>query len=398
MTTPAAPAQQAQGQAAKSGKGAQQAPAAPYPFPVGTYDIESQDGGTVSVTQTTSPQQIPNYYNITPQGWISGVWFDFSMAVSGNATNNVSFHGDNPWSVINKVTLKDLGQQPVIGPIGGYDWFILNKFGGYQGAGVSDPRADVTYGVTTGTGANAGSFTFSLFLPFEFVHRDALGTADNTSKPGWSVELWVDSQSNTYNQVPSTQGTLTVRAYPQGYTKPLASSPTGRSYAQTPPRPGTRQYWASEGGEAFNGQFTYDLINGVSFPIRNIIYKAVDSTAGTRAAGDADWPDPATLLYGNVQLLSARSKLRWKSGMGRRFGLTNTAPDAANGLEQGIYVYDRTVDFSLTAGDELRYRYLDTKQGTLLRLSGQTSASMLLYVLTNWIKPASGGYYSLIAG
>lgn len=391
-----------QGQApAQQGKpGQQQAPkVAAYPFPVGVYDIEAQDGGTVSVTQTAAPQQVPNYYNITPQGWIAGVWFDFSMAVAGNVTNSVSYHNDNPWSVINKMTLKDLGQQPVIGPIGGYDWMCLNKFGGYQGAGVADPRADLTYTATTGTGATAGTFTFSLFLPFEFVHRDTLGTADNTSKPGWSVELWIDSQANTYNQVPSTMGTLTIKAFPQGYTKPIGASPAGRPFAQSPPRPGTRQYWASEGGQgAFNGAFTYDLVNGISFPIRNVIYKGVDNGNSTRATGDTDWPDPVTLLYGNVQLLSSRSKNRWISTMGRQFGLTSTAADSANGRENGVFVYPRTVDFLPTAGDELRYKYLDTKQGTLLRLQGSTAAAMLLYALTNWIKPANGDYYSLLAG
>lgn len=390
---PSAPPKQGQ-------QGGQQAPQmASYPFPVGVYDIEAQDGGTVSILQTTAPQQVPNYYQITPQGWIAGVWFDFTMAVAGNVTNSVTFTKDNPWSVINKVTLKDLGQQPVIGPIGGYDWFVLNKFGGYQAAGSNDPRADVTYSVTTGTGGTAGSFQFSLFMPFEFVHRDALGTADNTSKPGWSVELWIDSQANTYGQVPSTFGTLTIRAFTEGYTKPLGSSPSGRPFAQTPPRPGTRQYWAIEGGQgAFNGAFTYDLVNGISFPVRNIVYKAVDNANGTRATGDADWPNPVTLLYGNVQLLSSRSQVRWKSTMGRQFGLINPGADAALTVENGVYVYPRTIDFTTQAGDELRYKYLNTKQGTLVRLQGSTAAAMLLYVLTNWIKPASGDYYSLLAG
>jgi len=387
---PSAPTQQGQ----------QQAPqVAAYPFPVGVYDIEAQDGGTVSVTQTAAPQQVPNYYNITPQGWIAGVWFDFSMAVLGNVTNSVSFSKDNPWSVINKVTLKDLGQQPVIGPIGGYDWFVLNKFGGYQAAGSNDPRADITYTAVTGTGGNAGSFTFSLFMPFEFVHRDGLGTGDNTAKPGWSVELWIDSQANTYNQVPSVMGVLTIKAFTEGYTKPLGASPTGRPFAQTPPRPGTRQYWALEGGQgAFNGAFTYDLVNGISFPIRNLVYKAIDNANGTRATGDADWPDPVTLLYGNVQLLSSRSKLRWKSTMGRQFALTTVTADTALGPENGIYAYPRTVDFTTQAGDELRMKYLDTKQGTLLRLQGTTAGAMLLYALTNWIKPANKDYYSLLAG
>src|SRR6185437_11861121 len=76
----------------------------PFPFPVGVYDTESQDGGTFSLAQTTAAQQF-GIYNISPTGWIRGLWFDFSMAVTGQSTNSVSYHNDNPWSVINKVTL-----------------------------------------------------------------------------------------------------------------------------------------------------------------------------------------------------------------------------------------------------------------------------------------------------
>ena len=83
MTMPAPPAQgtnPAQGtKPAQSGHGAA-APAPPpaYPFPVGFYDNEAQDGGTMTLVQTAAPQQFP-IYNITPTGWIRGCWFDFSM-------------------------------------------------------------------------------------------------------------------------------------------------------------------------------------------------------------------------------------------------------------------------------------------------------------------------------
>jgi hypothetical protein len=387
MTTPANAPAQAQA------KGAQAAPRS-YPFPVGVYDVEAQDGGTMSLVQTTSPQQFP-IYNITPDGWLRGVWFDFSMAVSGNATNSVSYSKDNPWSVINKVTLRDLGQQAVIGPIGGYDWLSLNKWGGYQNIG--DPRADLTYTATTGTGSTAGSFTFSLYLPFEFVPRDSLGVVDNTSKPGWTVELWMDSQANTYNQVPSVQGTLTVLAFPVGYTKPVGAAPTGRPFSQTPPKAGTLQYWVSEGGQgAFNGAFTYDLVNGIAFPLRNWIYKGIDNANSTRATGDTDWPSPATIQFGNV-IMKSITKTRWISEMGRSFGLTSTTADTAQGRENGVFPVWRTEDFSLRPGDELRYKYLNTQQGTLVRLSGTTSAAMLLYVLVNYIKPVDKSYYGLIS-
>src|ERR1022692_3428035 len=119
MTTPTAavaarPAgQQAAGQAAPAPR--------PYPYPVGMYDNEAQDGGTMTLLQTTAPQQLP-IYNITPTGWVRGVWFDFTMKVTANVANVVSYSGDNPFSGVQKVTLRDLGQQAIIGPIGGYDW------------------------------------------------------------------------------------------------------------------------------------------------------------------------------------------------------------------------------------------------------------------------------------
>lgn len=376
----------------------QQAPPA-YPFPVGVYDSEAQDGGTFSLAQTTAAQQFP-IYNISPTGWIRGVWCDFTMAVTGNVTNNVSYHNDNPWSVVNKITLRDLGQQAVIGPIGGYDWLTLNKFGAYYNIG--DPRADVTYTATTGTTGTAGSFTFSLYMPFEIVGRDSLGVAQNKSKPGWTMELWMDSQANTYNQVPSTEGTLTVAFYPVSYTDPIASAPNGRAFSETPPLSGTLQYWRSENEVQPASSSEYDLVNGVGFPIRNIIYKCIDTSAGTRAAGDTDFPSPFQLQYGNVVLFS-KSKTRWQSEQGRDFGFggaayaTNSA-DAPLQRENGVYPVWFTKDFSLEPGAELRYRYLDTETNTLVRGSGTFGAACTLYVLTNWISPTTKNYYSLIAG
>lgn len=390
MTTPA-PAAAKPGQPATPGA----APPPPaYPFPVGVYGTESQDGGTFTLLQTADPQQYP-IYNVSPTGWIRGVWADFTMTVTANVTNSVSYHGDNPFSGINKVTLRDLGQQAVIGPIGGYDWLTMDKHGAYQFIG--DPRADLTYTALSGTGSTAGSFTFSLYLPFEFVARDSLGTAENQSKPGWTIELWLDSQANTYNQVPSVMGTMTVAFYPDSYTKPIATAPNGRQFSQTPPLPGTLQYWRSENESQPAGGSEYDLVNGIGFPIRTIIYKCVDTAAGTRAAGDTDFPSPATLQYGNI-ILRAVSRTRWQSEIGRVFGLSNPTPDSALGRENGVYPVWFTRDFSLNAGDELRYRYLDTQTNTLVRLSGSFGAACVLYVLTNWVVPSTRSYYSLIQG
>ena len=373
---------------------APQAPPRPFPFPVGVYDAESQDGGQMSLVQTAAAQQFP-IYNVSPTGWVRGIWCDVAMIVSGNVTNNVSYSKDNPFSAIQKITLRDLGQQAIIGPLAGYDWMVLNKLGGYQSVG--DPRADITFTATTGTGSSGGSFTFSLYLPFEFVQRDGLGVAENQSKPGWTVEVFMDSQANTYNQVPSVFGTMSLTWYPVSYTKPIAAAPSGRPFMQAPPKAGTLQFWRSENQAMPASASQYDLVNGVGFPIRNIIYKTVDTSAGTRAAGDADFPNPATLQYGNV-IQFAKTRLRWESEMGRVFGWFNTTPDTALARENAVYAWWRTQDFALEAGNELRYRYLDTATNTLVRLSGTFAATSTLFALTNWIAPVNKDYYSLIGG
>lgn len=393
MTTPAGPPNAQQVKSAGAGSTAAPPAPKPYPYPVGMYDNEAQDGGQFTLTQTAAPQQFP-IYNITPTGWIRGVWFDFSMVVTANVTNVVTYAKDNPWSGVNKVTLRDLGQQAVIGPIGGYDWLTMNKFGAYQN--VADPRADLTYNAVAGPGATAGSHNYSLYLPFEFVARDASGVAENKSKPGWTVELWLDSQANTYNQVPSVFGVMNVVAFPVSYSTPVSATPAGRMFAPTPPQPGTLQYWRSENGALPAASTNYDLVNGIGFPIRNLIYKYLDTASGTRYGGDVGFGSPVTLQYGQIIMFS-KTKARWISEMGRPFSLIN-GPDTSQGREYGVYVWWRTQDFDMQPGAELRQRYLDTATNTLVRLTMTNSAAGSLNVLTNWIAPVSSNYYDIVAG
>jgi hypothetical protein len=373
----------------------QQAAAMPaaYPFPVGVYESGIADYDQTKA-QTTAAQQMP-IHNISPTGWLAGLWYAIDMSVTGNVTNSVSYSKDNPWSVINKFVFYDLGGREVIGPIGGYDWMCISKFGAYQAAG--DPRNDLSYTATTGTGGTAGTFSLMFFVPLEAVHRDALGTVQNESKPGWKVEIWIDSQANTYNQVPSTLGNVRVRGYVDSYTEPEASAPSGRPFAQTPPLPGTLQYWRSENASLPAGATNYDLVNGIGFPIRNLFYKSIRTATGLRSDGDSDWPDPATLTYGNVTLFQ-RSKNLWIDKMGRDFQFISTSTDVALGREAGVFPVWMTRDFGIDPGNELRYKYLQTMVNTVLRLSGSWANANTLFALTNWIKPSNSDYFSLLPG
>lgn len=371
----------------------------PYPFPVGVYESTTQDydntialGATIAVW--TAGIQAP-LWNISPTGWLRSLWLDFTLTIAGNSATP-TMAADGPFSVVQKCTLYDLGGE-VIMQLTGYEWSILNKFGGYYEIG--DARQDITFSVTSGSGGAAGSFHFILALPFEAVARDALGTVQNESKPGWKVEIYFDSAANTFGTLPTGTGTasMRVRGYPESYTEPLTAAPNGRPFAQSPPLPGSLQYWKSENGSLPSGNAKWDLSNGVGFPIRNILYYARAASDSTRATADANWPDPSTLLLGNINLFT-KSKNLWLSRLGKDFGLTSTTADTAMGRENGVFPVYFTRDFGLRAGAEVRFKYLDTQVNTLLRFQGSFGAAVTFFALTNWIATPSKNRYALIAG
>jgi hypothetical protein len=323
------------------------------------------------------------------------------MTTAGNAAT-VVFRADptaGGFSGVQKVVLYDLGGEVVLS-LSGYEWLVMNKFGGYFEVG--DPRADLTFSQTAGAGATGGSFHFMFYLPFEAVARDGLGVVQNESKPGWKVEIWADSSGETYTTVPTTLGSLRLKAFPDSYTEPAAAAPNGRPFAQTPPLPGSLQYWKSENNGLPAGNAKYDLTNGVGFPIRNIVYYARATSDSLRATADTNWADPATLLLGNINYFT-RSKDLWISKMSKAFGLailgaTSPAADTAQGRENGVFPVWFTQDMSSHPGDELRFKYLDTQVNSLIRLQGSFGVAVTLFALVNWMATPSKNRYALISG
>jgi hypothetical protein len=384
LTTPAAPPVSKQG-----GKNA--APAVrPYPFPVGVYESTVQDYDN-TVTLGATPTLAP-LWNMSPTGWARGMFINFLFtSTTGTVT---AATGDMPFAGLQKITIYDLGGEVVLQLLG-YEAMVMNKFGGYFNVG--DPRADLSYTYVTGAG---GTSSFFIYLPFEVVVRDALGTVQNESKPGWKVEIWLDA--NGVGQAASTAGNCRVRGYIDSYTEPAAAAPNGRPFSQTPPLPGSLQYWKSENVSLPGGTAKYDLTNGVGFPIRNLIYYVHDAGNSTRATGDTDWWDPATLLVGNINYFT-RSKALWISKLSKDYGMAGygaaiPGADSAMGRENGVFPVWFTKDLTLEVGGELRFKYLDTQVNSLIRITGSMNGATTFFVLSNWLATPSKNRYALISG
>jgi hypothetical protein len=408
MTTPLKNAAPSSGTANKNAP-----PPMPYPFPVGVYESTTQDydntvvlGATVAAW--TSPVQAP-LWNLSPTGWLRGVWFDFTFFF-GSANAAGTFVNDAPWSLIQKVILYDLGGEVVISLLG-YEWLMMNKFGGYFNVG--DPRGDITYVTNPAAGNSQASPAahFVYYLPLEAVLRDALGVVQNESKPGWKIELWFDTAVNaesgggaagTAFTSTATTPSVRVKGYLDSYTEPAAAAPNGRPFAQSPPLPGTLQYWKEENAALPAGTAKFDLSNGIGFPLRNILYYTRDAGNSSRATSDANWPDPVTLLIGNINYFT-KGRNVFISKYGKSYGFTGyggalPAPDTAMGRENGVWPVYFTQDLANDPGQELRFKYIDTQVNTLVRLTGSFGGTLTFYAVTNWLATPSQNRYALIAG
>jgi len=385
MTTPA-PAAPAKAPAQAQG-GKQAAIVPPWPFPVGVFDQEVQSSYDQTVTATTSAVQFPDV-EIEPDGWSRGWWFDFDLRATGN-TATVGLSEDFPFCGVNTVLLKGTNVPQTFGPMGGYDWENVNKYGGYQSVG--DPRNDQTFSTTTGSATNSGSAHWTLYLPLEISQHDALGDLQNQSDNSvYRVAVTLESTSVMYTTAPSSTVVCEMTVEQDSYSEPVAAlALSGRPVMDSPPVPGTRQCWQIEDDASIPAaSHTTKITNGIGYAYRNVIFKL--KRAGTsRANGESDYPDPFDLWLGGTRVKRLKNGI-WKTKTGRRFRLTSTTADSANGPENGVRVLRWDSDVNIGPGNDARRMLLRTQDGNVFKVVGTYGHAGTLWINANYVIPRGG--------
>lgn len=381
----------------------------PRPFRIGVQSKDEIDYD-VTVTGTTTTQDLP-VLNVPPAGFLRGMYVVVETLSGNTGTVAVAFREDAPFNVLETITLEDVNNQPIVGPISGYDLMLINKYGGY--AAFPDPRAAAApgYYALSGAGTTAaspstaqgGAFSFVLRIPVELVQRDGLGSLPNKSGTSmFKVRLRVNTTTNVYATAPGSAWVTRVRLQQVNWWDPPDTDLKGRPLAQNPPAVQTTQYWSKASYPVAAGQSRQQL-QRVGFLIRNMIFILRD-TSGTRSgSGDTAWPDPFTLQFEAIQLI-VRLRIVWLRLMAERFGVTR-AEALAGGTALGdtgirdnaVYVEPFNLDFGLGAGAETRMGYLPTSSATRLEIQGTlgTGASTMT-VLTNDVAPANGDDLSIV--
>ncbi len=351
------------------------------PFIVGSRTVDKQTYDKTKVMSAST--QTMDSYEVDPTGYLSELYL--LVEATSTASAAVVFGPDGPFSAIDSVTLNDTNNKPLLGPISGWDLYILSKYGGYTFC--DDARDDPNFATAT-----SGSFSFTLRLPIEIVHRDALGSIPNKSASAtYTLNMTIAAMaagafvSVPQNALPSVR----IRVQQGGWMDPNAVDVQGKPVAQNPPGGQTTQFWTKQ-----TDTFAFGTINtrlkGIDANLRNLIFIIRDSTAASATAaasatgtsarnlGESNWPDPFVLPYETSTPVN-RLKAIWKRKMLEDYGYreaVGTGPqEAAHSLDKGVFVLAYNRDFGLKAGGESRFGYLPCSASTPVNISGSQGSN-----------------------
>ena len=305
------------------------------------------------------PDDVPAY------GYLRHLWV-LVTTTAGTGTAAV-YREDAPFSAISEITLSDVNGAPIVGPLSGFDLYVINKYGGYSG--FSDPKSMPIYAVPT-----TGNFGFALRVPVELSSRDALGCLPNQNASAtYKLRIVQGTTTEIYSTNPTTVPIMRVRVWAECWAAPGATAPNGAPQAVQPPAVGTTQMWSKMVLPAGAGSNTLQM-RRVGSPIRNIIMIARNTSDTLRS--DTNSPDPLQWYLDSKLLYNEAQTYRKQMMRERLVGQTN-------GPDTGVFVYDYTSDFDGLYGGEMRDQWLPTIQSTRLELQGSFVAAMNVTFLTN---------------
>lgn len=361
--------------------------AAPAPTRAFRIGVQSHDEINYDETRvlTASTQQMP-VLNVPPAGFLRGIYLDVQCTTAGNSAN-VTFAANGPFNVIDTVQLEDVNAAPIVGPIDGYDLYLINKYGGYMFS--DDAKSSPSYSAVTSTGATGGSFGFILRIPVELVNRDSIGCLPNKSGTSmFKVRLRLAASAIPYGTPPTAVGSVQVRMQQVSWWDPDTTDLKGRPQAQNPPAVQTTQYWSKAAPVANPGPLRVQL-ERVGYLIRNLIIVVTDNS-GSRTVGETDFPDPFIIQF-EANVLMTRLKRIWRHMIAQNYGY-DQAIDTANGRDSGVYVEPFCLDFGLKPGAETRRGYLPTSSAARVELQGSLTGTgtHTISILTNDVAPGNG--------
>lgn len=358
------------------------------PFIRASAEHREPGGIDVSRVLTTSDQDL-GVFDIPAYGYVRRIVILVTASGGTGGSPAVTNTEDTPWTTLKNISLTEPNGAVLSQFNSGYDLHLANKWGGYRHALGADFRASPTFTMFTSTFA---SYQYMTSIPVEINLRDGLGALPNqnaaaTFKLRLTLAKVADIAAGT---LPTTLPTVRVRAFAECWDQP-ESSTAGATNQVTPPAVNTTQFWTTQVYNVVTGQNTIRLTRVGNY-IRNLILILRDN--GSRANGDADWPDPMYFYLDTrpldiIERNNIKHQMYERTGYGGQYATASAqvAPlnDLARSLDNGVFVYDFMHEFDGTLGQENRDLWLPTLGSTRLEWQGVfgSMTSGTLTVLTN---------------
>jgi hypothetical protein len=338
-------------------------------------------GIDVSRVMTGSVQDL-GVFDIPAYGFLRSL--TFVVTATGGAGAGVTASEDAPFNALINIALTEPNGAAISLFNSGYDMYLAQKWGGYGFVQGNDARSAPSYSAIA---AGTGNFSFLLRMPVEISSRDGLGSLPNqNAAASFKLRMQLNASTAIYGVVPGTTlPTVRVRVSQYAWDQPNPSD--GQNANQTaPPAVNTTQFWSTQVYNVNAGAQTIRLTRVGNY-LRNIIFEY--RRGGTsRVNGQADFPDPLSILLDArpaaiVERNNFSQIMAERSGFGTSLGATVPAYDTANGLDNGVFVWDYTHDFDGSLGTENRDLWQPTLGSTRLELQGVFANAGTLTVLTN---------------
>lgn len=372
--------------------GTAQATQAALPFTIASrastrnsFTVPATPLGTGTVTPPNTPVQIPAV------GFARSITIEFTVTATGGTP---TLNADAPWSLINQVTLKTSSGSNLIAPLSGYEWYLANKYGGFNKGLVTplginqDPKIDRSY-VASGT-----QLHFYLEVPIELDQSQALGSIPAlASNRSYQLELSYNSIGTVFGGTIPTAVSVAADATVNYWDVPGAATPGGVPQQTEPFGLGTTSLWQKEVPILAPGE-QYTRSNNTGNVVREIILISRTS-AGVR--NDVDWTPIFELFIDNNPQIRLK-KGEFQRMMQNYFGFNNSALDSAGGLDTGVYVLPFQAFAGGSHGDtsSSRAQLLATLDSTLLQFHGTSWGSGVaggtLTILSNVVSSANAAF------
>src|SRR5690348_2787414 len=121
-------------------------PVALKPFRVGVQEIDDEPYD-VTVTLSQSTQSLTPQYEVPSTGFLNDIYILIENTVTSSTATATStstgvgvLAADGPYNVIDTIIFTDTNNSEIIGPITGWDLYVIDKWGGY--CFQDDPEAN----------------------------------------------------------------------------------------------------------------------------------------------------------------------------------------------------------------------------------------------------------------